>query len=172
MYEEKNIVISGATVIFAGQPMGWTKDPLTIGIEDDKLKIDDVQQKIGVVDIRRTKFSLIIKLNLYEFTLENIQKSFGLNANIVYGSSSKTLSIDASGDYPEGELIIYCKGPDGVLRTIKYYKAKLIDRGDTSLDAYGATVIPITFQVLVHPDYDTALGIIEEEYVPSNVVNS
>ena len=169
MYSEKNIVVAGATTIFAGALLGWTRDALTIGMEDDKLPIDDVQQKQGMIDVRRTKAGFIIKLNLYEFTLENIQKAFGINANVVQGAASKTLSLNLSGDYPEGELVILCKGPDNVLRTIRYYKAKLTDRGDTSIDAYGATVIPITFQVLVHPDYDD-LGAIEEEYVPSSVV--
>jgi len=169
MYSEKNIVFAGATTVFAGMLLGWTRDPLTIGQEDDKVKIDDVQQKIGVVDVRRTKVNFIVKLNLYEFTLENIQKAFGINANVVQGAASKTLSLNLSGDYPEGELLILCKGPNNVLRTIRFYKAKLTDRGDTSLDAYGATVIPVTFQVLVHPDYDD-LGSIEEEYVPSSVV--
>jgi hypothetical protein len=169
MYDEKNIVTAGATTICAGALLGWTRDALTIGQEDDKLKIDDVQQKIGVVDVRRTKVNFIVKMNLYEFTLENIQKSFGINANVVQGDTSKTLSLDLSGDYPEGELLILCKGPDNVLRTIRFYKAKLTDRGDTSIDAYGATVIPITFQILIHPDYDD-LGTIEEEYVPSGII--
>ena len=169
VYSEENIVIADATTHFGNQPIGWTRDALTIGMEDDKLTIDDVQQKMGPVDVRRTKAGFIIKLNMYENTLENLRLAFGINSAVSYGTSLATLDLLLTGDYHEGELIITTCGPDNVARTIKFYKAKLIDRGDVSMDAYGATVIPVTFQVLVHPDY-TAFGKIEEEYVPSSVV--
>jgi hypothetical protein len=169
MYTEKNLVVGGATVIFGGQPLGWTRDALTIGVEEDKLKIDDVQQIMGVIDTRRTKFGMVIKLNLYEFTLENLRIAWGLNAAVVQGTTVKTLDIKVTGDYPEGALTILAKGENNVLRTFKWYKAKLVDRGDISIDAFGYTVIPVTFQILRHPDY-TRLGYIEQEYVPSSIV--
>lgn len=169
VYKEENIVIADATTHFGGQPIGWTRDGLTIGQEDEKLKIDDVQQKQGVVDVRRTKAGFIVKLNMYENTLENIRLAFGINSSVSYGVSLATLSILMTGDYHEGELLITTCGPDDVARTFTFYKAKLIDRGDLSMDAYGATIIPVTFQVLIHPDY-TALGKIEEEYVPASIV--
>lgn len=170
-YKEQNIVKGAATIVFGGAEPGWTRDALTLGQEDDKLTIDDVQQKQGVVDIRRIKVGFVIKANLYEFTLENVKSAFGINASIVQGASTRTLSIDVSGDYPEGELIVYGKGPNNVERTVKFYKAKLIDRGEMSMDAHGATVIPVTWQVLIHPNHDDELGTITEEYVPSTTVD-
>lgn len=169
VYKEENIVIADATTHFGGQPIGWTRDALTIGQEDDKITIDDVQQKQGVVDVRRTKVGFLIKLNMYEPTLENLRLAFGVNSTVSYGTSLATLDLLMTGDYHEGELLITTSGPDNVARTFTFYKAKLIDRGDVSMDAKGATVIPVTFQVLIHPDY-AALGKIEEEYVPSGVV--
>jgi len=168
-YKSGNIVKGGATIIFNGQPVGWTRDALTIGIEDDKLRIDDVQQIVGVVDVRRTKFSFVIKANLYEFTLENIRIAWGSSDTITAGLDTKKLGLTMTGDYPEGELIVYGKGESNVARTYKWYKAKLIECGEASLDAYGATVLPVTFQILIHPDY-LALGYIEQEYVPSSIV--
>ena len=168
-YKSGNIVKGGATIIFNGQPVGWTRDALTIGIEDEKLRIDDVQQKVGPVDIRRTKFSFVIKANLYEFTLENLRIAWGINANVVQGSSIKSLSLDLSGDFPEGEAVIKCKGPDNVARTFTWWKVKVTDPGDISMDAYDPTIMPITMEVLVHPDHSDR-GKVEEEYVPSSVV--
>jgi len=170
-YKSGNIIKGGATIIFNGQPVGWTRDALTIGIEDDKLRIDDVQQIVGVVDVRRTKFSFVVKANLYEFTLENIRIAWGSSDQVTTNLTSaiKTLPLTMSGDYQEGELIVYGKGESNVARTYKWYKAKLIECGESSIDAYGATVLPVTFQVLIHPDY-TALGYIEQEYVPSSTV--
>jgi len=168
-YKSGNIVKGGATVIFNGQPVGWTRDALTIGIEDDKLRIDDVQQKVGVVDVRRTKFSFTIKANLYEFTLENVRIAWGVNAQVTQGATTKSLLLTMTGDYLEGELLVYGKGESNVARTYKWYKAKLIECGETSIDAYGATVLPVTFQILVHPDYES-LGYIEQEYVPSSTI--
>lgn len=169
MYEEKNIVVSGGTAFFAGHPWGWTKDALTIGLEIEKLTIKDVQQKAGKIDVRRTSADPIIKMNLYEFTLENFQKAFGINANVVQGSSIKSLSLDLSGDFPEGEAVIKCKGPDNVARTFTWWKVKVTDPGDISMDAYDPTIMPITMEVLVHPDHSDR-GKVEEEYVPSSVV--
>lgn len=168
-YKKANIVKGGATIIFNGQPVGWTRDALTIGIEDDKLRIDDVQQKVGVVDVRRTKFSFVVKVNLYEFTLENIKIAWGSSDTVSTGDELKTLTLTMTGDYPEGELIVYGKGESNVARTYKWYKAKLIECGETSIDAYGATVMPVTWQILIHPDY-TSLGYIEQEYTPSQIV--
>lgn len=170
-YKSTNIVKGGATVIFAGQPIGWTRDALTIGIEDEKLRIDDVQQIIGVADVRRTKFGLTVKANLYEFTLENLRIAWGLNATVVQGADTKTLAMTITGDYHEGELVVYGYGESNVARTYKWYSAKLIECGETSVDAYGATVLPVTWQILIDPDHDE-LGVISQEYVPSSILPS
>lgn len=169
MYDEKNIVISGGTSFFAGHPWGWTKDALTIGMEVEKVTIKDVQQKAGKIDVRATGRDFVIKMNLYEFTLENFQKAFGINASVVQGVAFKSLSLNLSGDFPEGEAIIKCKGPDNVARTFTWWKAKVTDPGDISIDEYNPTIIPTTIEVLVHPDHDD-LGEVREEYVPSSVV--
>lgn len=170
-YDSNAIVKGGATILFNGQPVGYTKDALTIGLEEDRLRIDDVQQKVGVIDVRRTKASFVIKANLYEFTLESIRIAWGLSGSITNDTESNTkiLKINVSGDYHSGELIIYGKGENNVNRTIKFYKVKLTERGDISLDAYGATIIPVTFQVLIHPSYSD-LGEIVQDYVPSGTV--
>lgn len=171
VYKETNIVVAGATVIFAGGPVGYTRDALTIAREpNDRLIIDDIQQIAGVAGVRKTKQGFQIKANLYEFTLENVKTAFGINASIdTIDPTVRSLNIDVSGDYPEGELIIMGKGPSNVARTFKFYSAKLIDCGEITVDAYGATVLPVTWQVIKHPDY-TELGTITEEYVPSSTV--
>lgn len=168
-YKSGNIVIGGGTIIFNGQPVGWTRDAITIGPTSDKLRIDDVQQVVGPVKIKRTKAGFTIKANLYEFTLENIRIAWGVNAQVVQGTTTKSLSLNMTGDYPEGELVVYGKGESNVARTYKWYKTVLVECGETSVDAYGATVLPVTWEILVHPDY-TALGYIEQEYVPSGVI--
>ena len=170
VYKEENIVIASATTHFGGQPIGWTKDALTIGLDISRKDINDVQQKFGLVDTRRVGGNgFVIKLNMYENTLENWRLAFGINSSVSYGSSLATLDLLMTGDFHEGELIITTCGPDNVARTIKFYKAKLVEVGDVSHDAFEPTIIPITFQVLVHPDH-TSFGKIEEEYVPSSTV--
>lgn len=168
-YKEENISIAGGTIVFAGGLPGYTRDAITIGQEDDKVTIDDVQQIQGVIDVRRIKVGFVVKANLYENTLENWKSAFGINAEIEESpvkAEGTRLKLDVSGDYPEGELIIYGKGESNVARTYKFYKAKLIDRGEASLDAHNATVIPVTWKILIHPDY-TEIGVIDQEKLPT-----
>lgn len=170
MYKVENIVKGGATILFAGGPVGYTRDATTLGQEKEDLRIDDIQQIVGVADIRRIKVGFVIKMNLYENTLENMKLAWGLNSSVqIDPGGGKSIDIDLSGDYPEGELIIYGKGPNNVLRTIKWYRAKLIESGEMAIDAHSALVMPVTFQILVHPD-ETYLGKITEEYTPSGTV--
>jgi hypothetical protein len=169
MYKVSNIVKGAATVVFAGAPIGYTRDATVISPESENLVIDDIQQIIGVADVRRTKFKKMVKANLYEATLENIGKAWGLNSSVQISSGAKSISFNVSGDYPEGELVIYTKGPGNVNRTFKWWSAKLIETGDYTMDAHGATVIPVTFQILVHPDHSD-LGNASEEYSPSGTV--
>lgn len=170
-YKERNITVGAATIVFGGAEPGWTRDAVTLGENDEKFVVDDVQQKVGVVTIRRIKAGhYMLKANLYENTLENLKLAFGINASIVQGASTRTLSIDVSGDYPEGELIIYGKGPGNADRTIKFWSAKLTERGELTMDSRGATVIPVTWEVIIHADHDD-FGTITEEYVPSTTVD-
>lgn len=168
MNDRDNIVVARGTLIFNGIPVGYTRDAVTTSREpNEKLVIDDVQQVMGVVDVKKIKQGFVVKANLYEFTLENLRLAWGLNSTVQQGAVDRTLSIDVSGDYPEGELLIMGKGPSNVDRDIRWYRAKLVDSGDVAQDAYGATVLPVTFQILVHEDY-TTLGTITEDYVPSS----
>jgi len=170
VYVEENIVIGSATTHFGGKPIGWTKDALTIGIDIVKKEINDVQQKFGLVDVRRVGGNgFVIKLNMYENTLENWRLAFGINSTVSYGASVATLSFLMTGDFHEGELRVATFGPDNVARTLLWWRAKLTEVGDVSMDAYDVTIIPATFQILVHPDH-TDFGKVEEEYVPSAVV--
>ena len=171
-YDITAIVNSGATIIWNGQPLGYTKDACTQGRERDHLRINDIQQISGDVDDRQLKGSITIKINLYEFTLENIRLAWGLKHSIVNDTESNTkrLKIDISGQSAFGELIIYGKGENNVNRTVKYYRTKIIDCGDINYDAYGATIIPITILVLLHPQHGTELGEVWQDYVPSGTV--
>ena len=170
MYKVSNIIKGAATVVFGGAPLGYTRDATVISPESENFTIDDIQQIIGVADVRRTKFKTMVKVNLYEATLENIQKTWGLNSSVqIIPGGGKSLSFNISGDYPEGELLIYTKGPANVNRTFQWWSAKLVETGDFPIDAHGATVIPATFMILTHPDHDD-LGIASEEYSPSGTV--
>jgi hypothetical protein len=169
-YKETNIIIAGGTVIFNGVPLGWTRDALTIGYEDEEFTIDNVQQIRGVVDVRKIKVrGIVIKLNLYEFTLENLRLALGINATIEDTGDERKLNLDFSGDYHKGETVIYCKGEGNVKRTVVIYNSQLKLTGDIPIDAENPTVLPITIRSLVHPDYDEE-GYIAQDYTPSSVV--
>lgn len=169
-YQEANIIIAGGTAIFKGVPLGWTRDALTIGYEDEEYTIDNVQQVRGIVDIKKIKIrGVVIKLNLYEFTLENLRLVLGINAAIEQGDDKRRLNLDFSGDYHKGEFVLYCKGEGNVTRTIVIYKSQIKLTGDIPVDAENPTVLPITIRSLVHPDHDYE-GYIEQDYTPSSVV--
>jgi hypothetical protein len=167
-YKKENIVKGGARIIFGGQPVGYTRDAVSLILNDDKIVLDDIQQVMGVVDVSRTKASVQIKANLYEFTLDNLRAAWGISSGVNVSAAVKSLNL-IMGDYIEGELVVYGKGESNVLRTYLFYKAKLIEVGEINIDAFGYTVIPVTFQVLVHPNY-TELGKVSQEYTPSSVV--
>jgi hypothetical protein len=165
-----NIIKGPATLIFAGGEVGYTQGSTDIDLTDEKIFLDDIQQIAGTADVRRTKAKITVKANLYESNLDNIKLALGSSASVVT-TTGKSLNIDLSGDYPEGELVIYGKGPNNVLRTITFYSAKLIECGGLKMDASAHTVIPVTFQVLVDYDnYANILGKFEEEYTPASVV--
>ena len=169
-YLEANIIIAGGTVIFKGVPLGWTRDALTIGYEDEEFTIDNVQQIKGVVDVRKIKVrGIVIKLNLYEFTLENLRLALGIQTAIEQGTAERKLKLNFSGDYHKGETVIYCKGEGNVDRTIVIYNSQLKLTGDIPIDSENPTVLPITIRSLVHPDYDEE-GYIAQDYTQSSVV--
>lgn len=171
-YDEKNLTLSGVTAFFGGHPFGWTRDAAVIGFDLENLVIDDIQQIAGVVDVRRTKVGITIKLNLAENTLENLKIAWGINANITRDDTTqkRTLLGDFTGSLPEGELIIDGKGPNGVARTFTFYKAKVVEVGDLEQDARNYTVISITIQVVRDPDH-SELFKITEEFIPSSTVS-
>lgn len=168
MYQETNIVAAGATLIFGGNPIGWTEDATVLGYDIEILTLNKVQQKAGTVGLRRIGDKLTIKCNIIENTLENVKLALGINAAITMdtGNTKRTLQGDQSGDLPSGSLLIYGKGPGGVLRTFVFHKAILTNMGEIGFDAKDRTKIALTFEIVFDP-LQTYRFYIDEEYAPT-----
>ena len=161
-----NVIAAGATVIFNGVPLGYTEDALTMGYTWEELKLDKIQQKGGVHDIKRTTDSLVFKLNIVEFTLENWKLAWAINSNISQGADTRSLDGNQSGDLPKGELMVYGKGPNGVARTLRVYRACPKPPGEINMDSRAESKIPLTLEALWSPSHATRF-LITEEYIPT-----
>jgi hypothetical protein len=167
-YDINNVIISKATFFLNGQPLGFTRDAASLNQDKEVLVIDDLQQIAGVADIRTIKVGFTFKINLAEPTLENHRIAFGTSGNIVIDSDTgkRRLDLDFSREVAGGELVCNTFGPANIARTIRFYRVKITQCGEITLNARGYTILPITVVIIRHPDY-TKLGFIEEEYVPS-----
>lgn len=162
---KRDIVYGGMTGIFAGQPLGWTEDPVSIAYNYELLIIDKVQQRPGIVDEKRISGYFQIKMNLLSGTLETLKLILGINATIVTSGNKRRLNIDQSGDLIEGPLILYGKGPGGIGRTWYFNIAKIKETGELSYDARGYTKVAITIDS-IEDESGPVKGYIEEEYLP------
>lgn len=165
MEDIKNIVVGGATVVFAGQPLGFTEGACVLKYDHEDLVVNKVQQKGGVLKRIRITDDLTVKITILEMTLENIKLAWGINSAITQGTNTRKLKGDQSGDLPEGVLIIYTKAPNGKNRTYYFYKMVLSDATEINLDAREYSKITLTFQMVWDSNYSDRFYF-EEEYAP------
>lgn len=139
-----NLLVGAGTISLGDVDVGYTDDGLTIGLEKEFVDLE-ADQSIGILGKVKVREVCLIKTNLLEPTLTNLNKIW--DAGTV---SSGILSFGGNSQVTEHELVFVGTAPGtDVTRTVTIYKAVSIEPGEHSYKKGEKTMIPVTFQAII-----------------------
>jgi len=147
MSNATNIIVGAANLSVDGNPVGYTKDGVTLEMSADIEIVKYVDDSIaGSMSAIKKDEKFFVSTNLSESTLANLKIAWGINTEIV----GNTLEFGGDNTVPEHILVFTGNAPGNLTtRTATFYKAISVEYGRTTYRKESEVLIPIKFRILL-----------------------
>jgi len=161
-----NILVGSGTLTLDGDALGFTRNGVTLNVDEEAFMVRDIDQLVGPVTSVKTDETFTIATELVEATLENIKRGWGVNTAIDTGTAGKKI-LRMGGDktMPQHQIVFSGIAPNGKQRQVTFFKVVSVDYGEVVAAKGDETVVPVTFQALLDctKPVGEQIGLIDDE---------
>jgi len=154
------VLVGSGTLTLDGNALGWTRNGVTLNIDEEAFFVEDIDQLVGAIKAVKTNETVTVATELVEATLANIKRGWGVDTAIDTGTPNKEI-LKFGGDLtmPEHTLVFSGIAPGtNKARQITLHKVVSVDYGEIAAMKGDETVVPVTFRALL----DTTLPVGEQ----------
>ena len=86
-----NILVGSGTLTLDGDALGFTRNGVTLNVDEESFMVRDIDQLVGPVTSVKTDETFTIATELVEATLENIKRGWGIDTTIDTATPNKKI---------------------------------------------------------------------------------